>query len=264
MHDLLNLSLEQIRDAWRVMCSASPARAIEDRGEVSFVFSGLPLRILNLAIISGADLSSEALRSSAETALRWAARRQVPWLLLVTHEHLQPGVDAPAVLDDCGLVPAMPLTGMLAQRVAPAERDPDGLRFDVTRDQAGCAALFDVNGLAYGVPLDAAKAALGPEFWRDHFPVLGIADDTPVCCAAVLMVSGYRYVALVATDEAQQRRGYAEAAMRRALQASAEAHGEQPTVLHATEAGRPLYERMGYSTISTHTLFVDKAALAGH
>jgi predicted GNAT family acetyltransferase len=78
------------------------------------------------------------------------------------------------------------------------------------------------------------------------------------------MVDGHRYVALVATDPGQQRRGYAEAAMRRALELSAGVHGERPTVLHATDAGRPIYQRMGYAAISTHTIFIEKSFLAGH
>jgi GNAT superfamily N-acetyltransferase len=65
-------------------------------------------------------------------------------------------------------------------------------------------------------------------------------------------------VSLVATDPTQQRRGFGEAAMRRALELSAASHGELPTVLHATEAGRPLYERMGYTPFSTHTVFMEE------
>jgi ribosomal protein S18 acetylase RimI-like enzyme len=78
------------------------------------------------------------------------------------------------------------------------------------------------------------------------------------------MVDGYRYVALVATDPSTQRRGYAEAAMRHALEVAAEQHGDCPTVLHATDAGRPTYARMGYVKISTHTLFMEGRFLDGH
>jgi hypothetical protein len=52
--------------------------------------------------------------------------------------------------------------------------------------------------------------------------------------------------------------------MRRALAAAAAAHGPTPTVLHATAAGRPVYERMGYRTISNHTVFMEKRFLEGH
>ena len=94
--------------------------------------------------------------------------------------------------------------------------------------------------------------------------MLGLADGKPAASAAVLMVEGYRYVALVATDPGQQRRGYADAVMRRALEIAATAHGERPTVLHATDAGRPVYERMGYAAISTHTIFMEQSLLGGH
>ena len=78
------------------------------------------------------------------------------------------------------------------------------------------------------------------------------------------MAGGYRYVALVATDPAHQRRGYGEAAMRHALDAAAQSHGDRPTFLHATDAGRPIYARMGYETVSTHTVFIEKRFLDGH
>jgi GNAT superfamily N-acetyltransferase len=262
MRDDVELSLSQIREAWRLMCAPAAGKAIEDRDGVFFAFSGLPIPFFNVAVIGGRDLSGDALRSHAGTARAWAADRQVPWFLLVTYERLLPGVDAAAILDECGLAPAIPVTGMLARRVAPAVNPPAGLRLGLPQDDAGCEALLDVNALAYAMPLDAAKPVLGQRsFWRDHFPVVGTAGDSPACSAAVLMVDGHRYVALVATDPAQQRRGYADAAMRHALAAAAEVHGELPTVLHATDAGRPVYERMGYAAISTHTFFVDKAFL---
>lgn len=83
-------------------------------------------------------------------------------------------------------------------------------------------------------------------------------------CATVLLVDGYRYVAPVATHPAQQRRGYAEAAMPHALDVAAQTHGQRPTFLHATNAGRPVYERMSYAPVSTHTVFMEKRFLTGH
>jgi len=51
----------------------------------------------------------------------------------------------------------------------------------------------------------------------NHFPVLGRVDGKPATSSAVMVLGGYRYVALVATDPAHQRRGFADAAMRRSL-----------------------------------------------
>jgi predicted acetyltransferase len=68
-------------------------------------------------------------------------------------------------------------------------------------------------------------------------------------------------VALVATTPGLQRRGFADAAMRKSLELSATAHPGTPSFLHATEAGRPVYERMGYQTVATHTIFIEQRFL---
>ena len=49
--------------------------------------------------------------------------------------------------------------------------------------------------------LEAGKATLGARaFWNNQFPVVGVTGGKAVSSAAVLMVDGHRYVALVATD----------------------------------------------------------------
>jgi GNAT superfamily N-acetyltransferase len=263
--DGVDLSLRQMLGAWRIMCSSSPGMTAASEGGVDFVFSGIPIPFFNVALATEPRLSTGALASSARRACAWAADKQVPWFFLVTQETLEADVDAAATLDGCGLAPVMPLTGMLAPQVAPAARVPDGLQLALPEDDALCAAALDVNAAAYAMDLEAGKPLLGRwQFWNDHYLVVGVADGAPVCSAAVMMVDGLRYVALVATLPDRQRRGFADAAMRRALEVAAAAHGETPTVLHATEAGRPVYERMGYSTISSHTLFMEKRFLEEH
>ena len=265
MNDDVDLSIRQFRAAWQLMCAGSPQYRQAAADGVEYIFSGIPIGFFNAALLTERrDVSAARLTSHGHDACAWAADKDVPWLLVVTHEALAPGVDAAAALDGCGLAPMMPLTGMLAQQIGPAQV-PDGLRLTVPDDDAGCSALLDVNAVAYGLELEASKPVLGTRaFWTDHAPVLGLAGGVPASCAAVMMVDGYRYVALVATDPAHQRRGYADAAMRRALEVAAQRYGEQPSVLHATEAGRPVYQRMGYTAIATHTLFMEKRFLEGH
>ena len=274
MNGRVDLSIRQFTEAWRIMCTGGAAqsrRGVEGGHTVTaadgiqYIFSGLPIPFFNVALSSERAISSDRLKFHAEHACAWASSTGVPWLFIVTHETLKPGTDATAILDGCGLAPLMPLTGMLAEQVAPVTRIPDGLELTVPQDDAACAAILDVNGLAYGMELETGKELMGKRsFWADHFPVVGLTGGKPACSAAVMMVDGHRYVALVATDPGQQRRGYADAAMRRALELSAQVHGERPTVLHASEAGRPVYERMGYATISTHTIFMEKTSLSGH
>lgn len=265
MNDGVDLSIRQFREAWRVFCAGSPGASLAVEEGVEYIFSGVPIGFFNVAVLTGRDISAETLKATGDRACAWAAGKNVPWLFIVTHEALEAGVDAASVLDGCELGPMMPMTGMITQQVGPVQRVPEGLQLAVPQDDTGCSALLDINALAYGMELDAGKPLVGTRsFWNGQVPVLGVVGTAPASCAAVLMVDGHRYVALVATDPAQQRRGYAEAAMRHALDVAAREHGEAPTFLHATDAGRPIYERMGYTAIATHTIFMEKRFLTGH
>jgi len=264
MKDDVTLSIHQMDGAWRLMCAGAPKSVVAATEGIQYIFSGLPVSFFNLALLTGSGLSADALRARGREACTWAAAQSVPWLLMVTHERLESGVGAATTLDACGLAVVMPMTGMLARTVAAAVTVP-GLQLNVPQDDSGCAAIVDVNALAYGLDLESCKATIGSRaFWKDHFPVLGVSGGKPVSCAAVLMVDGHRYVALVATEPGQQRRGFADATMRQALDNAASVHGEKPTVLHASDAGRPVYERMGYAIISTHTLLMEKRFLQEH
>jgi ribosomal protein S18 acetylase RimI-like enzyme len=263
--DPVDLSVRQFIEAWRVMFADLQDARVHRGDGIECVFSGLPIGFFNIGFVISRGDSAEALQGRARAACAWATDKNVPWLLTVTHEALASGVDAAAALEPTGFAPMLPLTGMLASQLRPGAGPPAGLLLEVPDDDAGCAALLDVNSAAYGMPLDAAKPALGRcAFWAGHVPALGLVDGTPVSSAAVLMADGHRYVALVATEPGYQRRGYGEAAMRYALDIAAKRHGDRPTFLHATEAGRPIYARMGYETVSTHTVFIEKRFLEGH
>ena len=258
------LSIRQMDGAWRLMCAGGPKYVAEASAGIQYIFSGVPISFFNLALLTGSGISADALNAHGREACAWAGAQSVPWLFMVTHEGLDPGVDATATLDACGLAPVMPMTAMVARTIGAAPTVPD-LQLTVPQDDSGCAAILDINSLAYGMDLEAGKPTLGTRaFWQDQFPVVGVADGKPVSSATVLMVDGHRYVALVATDPSQQRRGFADATMRRALENAATVHGQLPTVLHATDAGRPVYARMGYDPIATHTLFMEKRFLEEH
>jgi GNAT superfamily N-acetyltransferase len=263
--DEVGLSISHFIDAWRTMCEGAPGYAEQHVEGVHYVFSGVPIAFFNVALVTGRHVSGEALSASGRQACAWASKRGVPWLFVTTQESLAGGTDAAAALEPCGLTPLLPLTGMIAADVAPPARVPLELQLTRPQDDHACSQVVDVNGLAYAMDLEAGKATIGTgSFWSNHFPALGLVDGTPVSSAAVFMVDGYRYVALVATDPARQRRGYGDVVMRHALELAAQVHGRAPTTLHATEAGRPIYERMGYAAIAAHTAFIEKKFLGEH
>ncbi len=263
--DDVDLGIQQFSEAWRLMCGGAPKSSVERGDDVDHVFSGLPIPFFNIALLTTRDISADRLKSGGREACAWASDKNVPWMFLLTHEALDPGIDATAALAECDLVPLMPLTGMLAERLTDPARVPSDLELSVPTDDAGCSRILDINAAAYGMDFAAATDLIGSSsFWANHLPVVGAVGGRLVVTASVLMTKSCRYVALVATEPAHQRRGYGDAAMRRALGLAAEAYGERPSVLHATEAGRPVYERMGYRPISHHTVFMEKRFLTEH
>jgi GNAT superfamily N-acetyltransferase len=265
MNEDARFSVSQFRDAWRLLCGACPGYQTGGNGDLEYIFSGLPIPFFNVALVKADNISGDGLAGLGREASTWAANTGAPWMFIVTHEALAPEVDAASALESCGLIPLIPMTGMRAERIVPASRRANGLQLDGPSDDAACASIIDVNSAAYGMDLAACKPVLGKRsYWASHVPVLGRVDGTPVACAAVFNVEGYRYVALVATTPGQQRRGYADAVMRQALDVAAATYGETPTTLHATDAGRPVYARMGYEPIAAHTAFIDKRFLEGH
>jgi hypothetical protein len=134
--DGVDLSFQQMLGAWRIMSAASPRRALASDAGLECIFSGVPVPFFNVALITDARVSAGALAAHGRRACAFAADKDVPWLFVVTGETLEEGVDPAAALDACGLVPAMPLTGMVASHLAagrardgrPRPRDPAGRR----------------------------------------------------------------------------------------------------------------------------------------
>lgn len=258
----VDLSIRQFLEAWRILCTSCPGHTREIGEGIEYIFSGRSASFFNVAVLTGRGVSRTALKALGQAACTWAVDKDVPWLFLVTLDSLEPGFDPAAVLDDCGLAPVMPLVGMLAERLTPAPPKPEELSLQVPADDTAWATVIDVNSAAYDMDLGAGKDLLGPRLsWQEHFPVIGCVDGQPASSTTVLMADGYRYVAMVATVPERRLRGYADAVMRRALAEAAQVHGDRPTVLHATDHGRWVYEKMGYVPISTHVAFMEKRFL---
>jgi hypothetical protein len=96
-------------------------------------------------------------------------------------------------------------------------------------------------------------AAFGSSLLADRRMRLwvGYEDERPVSAAACSVAAGINNVALVATVPEARRRGYGEALTWRATLADP----ALPAVLFASDDGRPVYERMGYTALFRLTLW---------
>jgi GNAT superfamily N-acetyltransferase len=157
-----------------------------------------------------------------------------------------------------------PLGYMLAGRpplmVRPAGTPPvplpDGMRIVEARDPAELAVFERALVAGYGLTaLEASQpgdllppAALGgpARYW------IGYAGDAPVTVAAAVAGDGVVGIYAVATMPEARGKGYGGAV----TDAAARCDPTLPAVLQASDMGRPVYERIGFTTVAQYTLWL--------
>lgn len=247
-------------DAWGALNAGGPAFESCRGGLVEISWGGVPVVFFNLAVTARTPSSAAEFEASVADTCAWATERGAPWLFAVCHETLGGLLPAAgAVMERFGLAPMMTLTGMAADELAPPAHPLPAGRYRTEAEPQTADLMLRLNEAAYQMPLGepGSLAMEQPGWWgspRNMVSVLEV-DGQPVSCAGVVGVGGVRYVALVATHPDHRRRGYADAAMRDVLARSLAAGVGPRTYLHATEAGRPVYERMGYTATAEYTVY---------
>lgn len=133
---------------------------------------------------------------------------------------------------------------------------PPGLRIEVVRDEETLRAFEVAIVRGFTMPELEAQgpgAAFSADILTDDRQRLWVGwdEDRPVAAAASFVAAGINDVTLVATVPEARRRGYGAALTWRATLADP----TLPSLLLATEEGRPVYERMGYTSLFRFTLW---------
>ena len=157
----------------------------------------------------------------------------------------------PALAADAGLEVAFVAEGM-AGPVPTHAMSMKTMRFETVRDNSGLQTFADLNSIANGFPIESGRAGiLKSQFWiREATTCIGYFDNQPVCASAVTLNEGLLYVSLVATLPSMTRRGFASSVVTHCLSLAGSATGSKEAFLHASQDGRPVYERLGFEPTS--------------
>jgi GNAT superfamily N-acetyltransferase len=253
----LDESIRSFVDAFSLLASRVPGSRCEPYPGGTAAWSGTPLPFLNNcfvdAPVAGATDRAAALatlRRHLDAVLYYAAARGQPWFAVVCTDRLPAGWQD--VVAEAGLHVAMPVTGMVAEALLPPRRPPPDLSLRRVGDEASRRAVAELHDRAYDVPAGLCDCLAGAGLWPDDvFGVVGSVGGEAVSTATAWAQGEALYVAMVATHPGHGRRGYGERVMREALRLAGAATGRDPavrarTILHATDAGRPVYAAMGY------------------
>lgn len=251
------------RGAWRQLALACAAGEVVERPEVFISAGHVRWALMNAAFLRAPASSEQALAAAAASAARYFSTGRHGWSFLLSDDWLAPPVRerAESILAWYGLKPMMVSTGMVAERLVEPVRPLPGFDIRPVRDAWGRQAVSDINAACYDVPRDVGREAFDVDglYGPDLRGFVVCRDGVPAASTVVQRVGDVAYISLVATLPGHRRVGAAEAAMRRALAEAREAWGIERTILHATEAGEPVYRRMGYRPVTRFRMYMAPA-----
>jgi GNAT superfamily N-acetyltransferase len=231
---------ENLSSTWALLGRSSGADVIED-GPLTCVATGLPTAFFNGAYLNAP--TNDPQRLVAE-AVRFFADRDLPWLLWVRDGVCSAFLDAgrSAGLRDAGGPPAMGLAP-----IGEAPQPPDGLRIEIATTIEALRDHASMLRDGFGLPQEIIDRVVQPALLdvADLTVLVGRVDDEPVSCSLLAISGATAGVYNVATPERFRGNGYGEALTWAAVIEGAQ-RGCSHAVLQASDAGYPIYRRMGF------------------
>lgn len=252
-------SLDQFISTWKLIVKRFPNVDLLDRPGIATSWANIPFVFYNTLFLTETPSTAQLLRERMKAAVAYMRFQKHPGWLVVCDEMLSTDAqkELAAIADAERLMP-LPLTGMECDILPLEERPIPELRFEPIYDAAVVTDFVDLNSISYNLPVQAGRSIVGERtLWNGQaYGFVAYENDRPVSTATAVVNDDYLLLLLVATRPGARRRGFAEAVIRRALNTAYERTGIRKTVLHATNAGYPVYERMGYRSTAKFTGYI--------
>lgn len=239
-------------EAWRLLTATAEDGVLEEADGVLVAAPGGTIVWLNIVFVTQPLAQPHAQLARAFARLD---ERGMPFLLRI-RDGLDEASEQAAEAHGLRYTDAIP--GMaLAPVPAAAAGPPEGLEIRLVTDAATFGSLADIIAATFDIDPEACRDVLTPrlvEAPNAHW-YLGYADGAPVASSALITsgdVAGVHYVGTLASH---RRRGFGEAMTRHAVDEGAKA-GCRISALQASEMGQPIYERMGFRTVTSYKTFV--------
>ena len=249
---------DNLRESFRVVAGSRPAGEVRELPGVSIASANVEFQMFNAAFLSSpVTTEAELDRRILLAGMHFQARAQ-EWSFWVCEDWMAPRVRrrSRTAIEKHGLRHSTTLPGMVVERLAPAGgRLPD---LEIRRVCAGPVrdAFCLIGSVCFHVPLVWFREVFEHAcVWEKFVSWVGYLDGEPVSTTSVVMGAGAIGVYNVATLPGHQRRGYGERIMRHAVEEARREHPEAPVVLQSTAAGLRLYQRMGFRTVASVSVY---------
>jgi GNAT superfamily N-acetyltransferase len=232
-----------------VLCTGIPGSFLHREPDMIICASGLPISDFNGVL--GPRFGSGQMSSRVEFAMARFKRSGLPmrWLLGPS--------SSPSKLD-CyllrqGLVEEWKIPGMaIDPGTVKREPLPAGLDIHQIRDMRSLRDIIDVSAEAFEIPENARKGweDINKRLWREDNIAwfLGVLHGKPVSTSLLVSHDEIASVYTVATLKEARGKGVGTAMTREPL-LHAKNSGRAVAFLEASEAGLPVYQKLGFRTV---------------
>ena len=234
---------------WQGYAEAFPSSKRVTHTEMEIALAGIAVPLFNLAFpksrtaMSGAEF--EGLLGEFGKILK---PRGVPGLMFLRTGQVE---------GNSGIAELFRMPGMVAEELLPPKR---ALGEFVIREVAGEAMAEEIarlNVVCHEMELKDVAELTCSELWGGpNHGFLLYEDGAAVAGGSASFVEGVSYIGWMATLPEYRGRGYAEALLRHMDAFMRQRYGVKETVLHATEMGRPVYERLGFRAVDEFAAYL--------
>jgi GNAT superfamily N-acetyltransferase len=253
---------ENLRGAMRFFGQATGTGEIGAFDGVQLVYSGLDYGVFNIGFLDRRVAPDRDLASILADCSRYYRQRNVRWSFWTCDDLLDPATrrSSREIFAAAGLRPISHAPGMKASSMPPPTRSLPAIECRAVCDAFTRSAFGELTAVCFDIPFAVARAVYEPEqAWKgDYRGFVGLAAGEPVSIVALVRCAGVVGVYSLGTLPDHRRHGYGEALLRAAVaQMLGDAHNE-PLVLESTEAGYPLYRRLGFKDVTKFTVYLAK------
>jgi len=255
---------ENLQEAMRFFGTARRGGEVRRLFALTLISSGVDYSVFNAAVLGSAlrGRGIDGLAVELKQSEEFYRRRALPWSFWACEDLVEERERGRVreMLERMNMRHLTTAPGLYAENLAPVSRRLPDLTVRRVADADTRAAFAHITSMAFEIPFEICRAVYAEERgWRGSYAGwVGYNDKTAVATTALVVSGGAIGVYSVATLPGFQRRGYAEAVMRAAIdQVSAET-GIKRTVLQSTPAGSSLYKALGYRPVTRFQVFVSK------